>query len=304
MKLTKPGETTESDWVRYQAFLAVLEGGSLSAAARALGLAQPTVRRRIEELERRIATTLFTRSPAGLLPTSLARELALPARAMAAAAEAFARTASAEAGAASGVVRVTASEVIGVEVLPPILAALQARHAGMVIELGTVNRNEDLLLREADIAVRMLRPTQEALVARRVGVARLGLFAHRRLLDLHGQPQSVAALRSLPLVGFEHEPSAVRDLRRQVLGLRREDFTFRSDSHLAQLAAIRAGAGAGFCQMALARRTPELVQLFANTIAYDLEIWLAMHEDLRPVRRVRLVFDHLAQALAAYTTPR
>lgn len=291
-----------ADWERYRAFHSVMREGSLSAAARALGAAQPTIRRRVEELERQIGTSLFTRSPSGLEPTALARELAGPADAMAAAVEHFTRTASAEAGAPSGVVRITASEVIGVEVLPPVLAELQRDHPGLVIELGLTNRNEDMLRREADIAVRMVRPTQDALVAKRAGAVRLGLHAHRRIVEAHGRPKSLADLRRLPIIGFEHETAVIRALRTRGFDFRRQDFTFRTDNDLAHLAAIRAGIGVGICQVALGRRDPDLLHILPDVFAYDLEAWIVMHEDQRPVRRVRLAFDHLAQALSAYAT--
>lgn len=289
-----------ADWERYRAFHSVLREGSLSAAARALGAAQPTIRRRIEELERQIGTSLFTRSPSGLEPTALARELAGPADAMAAAVEHFTRRASAEAGAPSGDVRITASEVIGVEVLPPVLAELQRDHPGLVIDLGLTSRNEDLLRREADIAVRMVRPTHDAVVAKRAGAVRLGLHAHRRIVEAHGRPESLADLRRLPIIGFEHETPMIRALQTRGFDFRRQDFAFRTDSDLGYLAAIRAGIGVGICQVALGRRDPDLLHILPDVFAFDLETWIVMHEDQRSVRRVRLAFDHLVQALSAY----
>ena len=289
-----------ADWERYRAFLAVLREGSLSAAARALGMAQPTIRRRVEELERQVGTALFTRSPSGLEPTALSRELVAPAEAMAAAAAAFARTASAETGATSGVIRITASEVVGVEVLPRVLAELRAEHPGLVFELALTNRNEDLLRREADIAVRMVRPTQGALVARRVGTVELGLHAHRRVVEAWGQPASLAGLRHFPVIGFDRESPSSRGLRAHGLDLRREDFIFRTDGDLAHLAAIRAGIGFGVCQVAIGRRDADLLRILPAAFSVGLETWIVMHEDLRSVRRVKLAFDALHSALAAY----
>lgn len=291
------------DWECYRAFHAVLREGSLSAAARALGTAQPTVRRRIEELERQLGTPMFTRSPSGLQPTALARELAAPADAMAAAVDHFTRMASAEAGAPSGVVRITAGDVIAVEVLPPLLAELQRDHLGLVVELGVTNRNEDMLRREADIAVRMVRPTQAALVAKRAGVVRLGLHVHRRLIKEHGCPRSLADLRRLPIIGFEHETAAIRALQARGFGFGPQDFAFRTDSDLAHLAAIRAGIGVGVCHVALGRRDPGLLHILPDEFGFDLETWIVMHEDQRTVLRVRLAFDHLVQALSAYAKP-
>ena len=288
------------DWERQRAFLAVLGEGSLSGAARVLGLSQPTVRRRIEDLERQVGAPLFTRSPSGLAPTGVARDLGQHAQAMATAAEAFMRTASGDAGADEGVVRITASEVIGVEVLPLILAELRARHPGLVLELGLGSRNEDLLRREADVAVRMSPPAQKSLVARRIGAVRLGLFAHRRLLDAEGTPTTVDDLGRLPLIGYESETNTVRALKVMGLTLRREDFVYRTDNDLGQLAAIRAGVGIGVCQTRLAARDPDLVAVLPDAFGFDLDTWMVMHEDLRRVRRVRLVYEAVARGLTAY----
>ena len=291
---------TTMDWERQRAFLAVIDTGSLSAAARELGAAQPTVRRRIEDLEAQLGVALFTRSPSGLTPTALGKDLAQHARAMALAAASLARAASAEAGAASGVVRITASEVVGMEVLPPILAQLREAHPGIVLELALTNRSEDLLRREADIAVRMVRPTQEALVARRVGNIRLGMHAHKRVLDAWGRPASLEEARRMPLIGYESETIGVRAVKALGLDLRLDEFAFRTDNDVAQLAAIRAGLGLGICQVGLAARDPLLERVLPEVFSFDLETFVVTHEDLKDVRRVRLVFDALVSGLTMY----
>ncbi|WP_454714069.1 LysR family transcriptional regulator [Caulobacter segnis] len=291
---------TAIDWERQRAFLAVIDTGSLSAAARELGAAQPTVRRRIEDLEAQLGVALFTRSPSGLSPTPLGRDLAQHARAMAIAAASLARAASAEAGAASGVVRITASEVVGMEVLPPILAQLREAHPGIVLELALTNRSEDLLRREADIAVRMVRPTQEALVAKRVGNIRLGMHAHKRVLDAWGRPASLEEARRMPLIGYESETIGVRAVKALGLDLRLDEFAFRTDNDVAQLAAIRAGLGLGICQVGLAARDPLLERVLPEVFSFDLETFVVTHEDLKDVRRVRLVFDALVSGLTMY----
>ena len=294
-----PPAFSATDWERYRAFLAVLDQGSLSAASRKLALMQPTVRRRIEELERQLGAALFLRSPSGLTPTPLALELGPSARAMASAAATLVRTASGEAAAPSGVVRLTASEVMGVEVLPPMLGGLLVRHPGLVVELAVNNGIEDLLHRQADIAVRMVRPTQDALLVKSVGAIEVGLHAHRRLLEACGPPASPADLQRLPLIGYETETPAVRAFT-QALGLRSQDFSYRTDSDLGQLAAIRAGIGIGACQVGIARRDPDLVRVLPSEFSYVLHTWIAMHEDQRAVRRMRLVFDLLVQRVGAY----
>ncbi|UIJ45291.1 LysR family transcriptional regulator [Sphingomonas cannabina] len=288
------------DWDHCRAFLAVLREGSLSGAARALDLAQPTVRRRIEELEATFGVALFTRTPAGLSPTETALALGGHAEAMALSAEAMVRVASAEAGEVAGVVRVSASEVIAVEVLPPILAELRAAHPRLAIALSPSNRNEDVLRREADVAVRMVRPVQEALVAKRIGAIPLGLHAHRNYLARVGAPATIDEARRCGLIGPEHDNAVLKAVQAEGLPVGTEDFMFRSDSDLAQLAAIRAGVGIGVCQVPLAARDPALVRLFAAEFTYDLETWVVTHEDLRGVARIRAVFDALVAGLGAY----
>jgi DNA-binding transcriptional LysR family regulator len=196
-------------------------------------------------------------------------------------------------------VRVTASEVVGAEVLPPVMARLRAAEPGLAIELVLSNRAEDLLRRDADIAVRMVRPTQGALLARRVGAIELGLHARADYLARAGIPESLAALEGHALIGFDTESAFIRRLRAEGVPLRREMFSLRTDSDLAQLAAIRAGYGIGVCQAGLARRDG-LVRVLAQDFAPRLETWIAMHEDLRGTRRFRAAFDALAEGVAEY----
>ncbi len=290
----------DPDWEQYRAFLAVLREGSLSGAARVLGVAQPTVRRRIEDLEAMLGTALFTRSPGGLQPTETGLSLRGHVEAMALAAAALVRSASSDAREVAGIVRVSASEVIAVEVLPPILARLQAKHPALVIELSPSNRNEDVLRREADIAVRMVTPAQTALIAQRVGMVRLGLHAHRDYLARRGMPETLEAMREHALIGVERDSPVLRALQSGGLPMAIEDCSFRSDSDLAQLAAIRAGAGIGICQSALATRDPALVPVLAGAFGFDLETWVVCHEDLRNVARVCAVFDALVDGLRRY----
>jgi DNA-binding transcriptional LysR family regulator len=291
-------------WDELRTFLEVARDGTLSGAARRLGVTQPTVGRHIDALETALGATLFTRSPRGLTATPAALALGPHAEAMAAAAAALGRAASGEAAGDRGAVRVTASDVIGCEVLPPIIAAFHSAHPGIAIELALTNRNEDLARRDADIAVRMVRPTQSGLVARKIGASRIGLYAHRDYLARFGQPRSLADLAGHCVIGFDRDNSSFRGVGDFAGRLRREDFGFRCDNDLAQLAALRAGIGIGGCQENIARRMPELVAVLPNAIPYALDVWLVMHEDLKATRRVRLLFDHLAAGLARYVRGR
>jgi DNA-binding transcriptional LysR family regulator len=221
---------------------------------------------------------------------------------MAAAAAALGRAASGEAAADRGTVRVTASEVIGCEVLPPILAAFRAEHPGIAIELGLTNKTEDLARRDADIAVRMVRPQQKALLAKRVGKLALGFYAHRRYLERCGYPDRLEDLPAQTLIGFDRTPPS-GDFLKSVpvpVPVTRELFAFRCDNDLAQLAALRAGFGIGICHAGIARRDPNLLPLFSKRFKIELEIWIVMHSDLRRNSRMRALFDYLAVRLAQY----
>jgi DNA-binding transcriptional LysR family regulator len=286
-------------WDHYRTLLAVLAEGSLSGAARSLGLTQPTVGRHIEALEAELGAPLFTRSVSGLAPTEAALALRSHAEAMAAAAEALVRTASGERDAVRGVIRLTASDVVGVEVLPPILTGFHDAYPEVAIELALSSRQEDLLRREADIAVRMVRPTQGALLAKRVGAVRLGLYAHRRYIEVHGLPDRMDN-PAFAAIGFDRDVETMRLLGERQLHFEREFFAFRSDNDLAQLATLRAGFGIGAAQAPIARRDPELVPVLEDQFRYELEIWVAMHEDLKTSRRMRLMFDWLVEGLGEY----
>ena len=295
---------TETGWSLHRSFLGVLREGSLSAAARALGLTQPTLGRHIDALEESLGAKLFTRSQHGLTPTPAARELAVHAEAMEAAAEAFRRAASGEAAETGGTVRLTASNIIGAEVLPPILTAFRNDHPNIAIELALSNRNQDLSRREADIAIRMLRPTQKSLVVKRVGAVQIHLFAHREYLARNGTPRSIDDLVRHTMIGFDRDSSAVRSMDTGGLPIAREIFALRTDDDYAQLNALRAGFGIGGTQDGIAARDKNLVPILPALIGFKLEMWLVMHEDLRSSKRVRLLFDHLAAALKDYAAIR
>jgi DNA-binding transcriptional LysR family regulator len=287
------------DWELWRTFDAVMRGGSLSAAGRELGLTQPTAGRHIADLEASLnAGALFTRSARGLQPTETARALAPYAEAMAAAAAALLRTASAPAGAEAGVVRISASEVIGAEVLPPILAALHAAHPGLTVELLLTNASSDLLRRDADIAVRMTQPRQQALLAQSVGTVSLGFYAHRDYLARSRPVEAVADLAHHALIGFDRDRASIQALNAAWPDL--PGFALRTDNQLAQVAAVRSAFGIGVVQDPIAARDPALVPILPDVFVAHLPVWIVMHEDLRTTRRMRIAFDALVAGLRAH----
>ncbi|MBA4011337.1 MAG: LysR family transcriptional regulator [Phenylobacterium sp.] len=290
-----------ADWDLFQSLHAVLQAGSLSAAAKARGLTQPTLGRHIEALEQKLGAPLFLRSPRGLTPTDLAHQLESHLAEMHAAAAAALRDASGSADQLKGAIRITASQIMGAEVLPSILGAFRREHPEIDIELVLSNRAEDLSRRDADIAVRMVRPTQGALVARKVGNIGVGFYASPEYIECFGAPQTLEELTEHTVVGFDRETPALQALADLKLPweVSRELFAFRSDNDLAQIAAIRAGVGVGACQHQIARRYG-LTPLLANAFGFELEVWIAMHENLRGHRRMRLMFDHLVAGFQAF----
>ena len=290
----------EPSWDLYRSFLAVLREGSLSGAARALGLTQPTVARHVDALEVAVGFQLFTRSREGLAATEGALELKPHAESLAATAAALLRAASGQGKAVAGTVRVSASEVIGAEVLPPILARLREDHPALEIELVLSNAVDNLLRRDADIAVMMVEPIQEALVVKRVGSVALGLHAHQNYLARAGAPRDVKDLTAHSLIGFDRETPAIRSMLQRAPALDGLRFTLRTDSDIARLMAIKAGFGIGICQAALARRDPGLERVLPDAFALELGVWLAIHENLRSTPRCRAVFDGLAAGLKAH----
>lgn len=287
-----------ADWDLFQSLHAVLQAGSLSGAARARGLTQPTLGRHIEALEQQLGALLFLRSPRGLQPTDLALTLRPHLEEMAAAAGAAQRDAFGAADGSSGCIRLTASHVVGAEVLPPILVEFRRKHPQIDIELVLSDHNEDLSRRDADIAVRMARPTQQSLVAKKIGVLGLGFYARPDYVARHGAPKDVDELRAHTVIGFDTFPAGLRELLPPELAVDRGMFGFRSDSNAAQIAALKAGLGVGACVHAIGRANG-LTRILPDIQVFEMEMWLAMHELQRTSPRMRLMFDHLAEGLAA-----
>ncbi|APE42906.1 hypothetical protein BOO69_05315 [Sulfitobacter alexandrii] len=272
------------------AFHAVMQHGSLSAAARALGLAQPTVRRQIEALEAELGTQLFTRSANGLTPTGMAQTLLPLAASVLAEAAALGRVASAEAEALEGVVRITTSRVVAGHVLPPLIEEMRRDAPGLRFEVAATDRAEDLTRRAADIAIRFTPPRQQALVAVRLPDCAVGLFAATPLdTETAGTPW-----QDLPFVADDREDVILPALAAAGVEAPRR-IALRCDDPLAQIAAIRAGVGVGFCQVKLGERLG--LHRVAPLIVHPMPVWLVVHEDQARIARIRFVFDRLKSAL-------
>ncbi|HQZ12665.1 MAG TPA: LysR family transcriptional regulator [Devosia sp.] len=294
---------TDPDWSLWRSFAAVVETGSLSAAARRLGLTQPTLGRHVEALEAVVGARLFDRTQQGLTPTDTALRLFEPVQqAQLALAEAMLRAEGAG-SALEGTVRITSSEVTSHYVLPVLLGDLRETYPGIAIELASSNSVQNLLLREADIAVRMFRPTQLELIAKKVAVSPLCVCAHQNYLDHRGAPQSVAGLLDHDLIGFDRTDIIVNASRELGFPLKRDDFVLRTDSQTAAWEMLKAGLGIGFAQTVLVATTPGMVAILPEVSPPPLEVWLTTHRELFTSRRIRAIYDRLGETLSRVFAP-
>lgn len=287
------------DWRLVRSFLAALEHGSLLGAARALGSSQPTMGRQLAELERQLGAVLFERTGRGLKPTPTALRLADAARAMESGALQLTRDLTSAQASASGTVRLSASQPVACGLLPQVLARMRQDVPGIQIELVSSNAVSNLLRREADIAVRMLRPTQATLVARKIGDVEMGIFAHRDYLARRGTPQGPQDLLRHDLIGYDTDDTILRGFATVGFNIRREDFHFRSDDLIAQWQAVRHGLGLGFASVYAARHEPAVQRVLPSLRIAPLPMWLAVHREIRSNRRIRTVYDYLARSLPA-----
>ncbi len=289
--------TADFNWALIPSFLAALDCGSLMAAARQLDTSQPTVGRHIAELEAQLGVVLFERTGRGLVPTAHAHRLAESARAMSGAADQLARQASGAQDDTRGTVRITASQPVTCVLLPPLLVQLRQAYPDVQLELVASNAVSNLLQREADIALRMVRPDQSSLVAKRVGQVAIGTYAHRDYLRRRGTPRVPEDLMSHDLVGNDRNTDILRGFAGMGHPMEREDFAVRTDDLNAYQAAVDAGLGVGFLARYVARQNPDLVPLLPTLAIPPLPMWLAVHREIRSNPRIRQVWDFLAGAL-------
>ncbi len=289
---------TRLDWNRIRAFLATAEAGSLSAAARALGLTQPTLGRQIAALERELGVALFERAGRGLVLTPTAEALLDHVRAMGEAAGRLALAATGHSQLIEGPIRITASEVYAAHVLPPIIANLRAAHPGITVEILATNRAADLLRREADIAIRNFASREPELIVRKVGEDRGRAYATPDYLSRLGALRGWQDLEQAEFVGFGEGAAFIEGMRPFGLHLTERQLTVQADSHLVHWALVKQGAGIGFITEAVGDAEPLVRRALPEAAPIVFPIWLATHRELHTSRRVRVVFDLLAAALS------
>lgn len=285
------------DWALVKSFLAVLDAGSLMGAARRLGAQQPTLSRHVAELEAQLGTPLFERTGRGVTPTAAALAIADAARQMQDGALALARGLAKTRDLTTGTVRISASNVAAVWLLPAVLVRLQREEPGIQVELVASNALTNLLRREADIAVRMVRPAQGSLIAKKLGEIEIVAAAHTDYLTRAGTPREPIDLLAHRLIGYDRDETMRRGFARSGLPIPREGFAVRTDDQVAYGQLLAEGAGIGFVAAYNLRHWPGVVRLLPQLAIPPLPCWLAVHREIRSNRLVRRAYDFLAEAL-------
>ena len=280
-------------------FHSVVQHGSLLAASQHLGLTQPSVGRHIDSLEETLGLSLFTRGREGMRLTEKGADLVSAAGELMSDAVEFERVATGLEEKIEGVVRLSANQILGTRLLPGIIAGFMEEHPEIEIEIDVRNEVSNLLQRDADIAIRLFRPTQNDLVARKVTMLPMGLFADESYLSRRALPKSVVDLKQHILIGQDRNSSLIGAYNAVGLDLAPGDFAFRCDNDVAEINAVRSGIGIGPLHVGMAARWPTVVQVLPDLPVPSLELWLACHADVRYNKRIRLVMDFLATRLKA-----
>jgi len=287
------------DWNHVRAFLVTADEGSFSAAAKALGAAQPTVGRQVAALEEELGVTLFERVGRGLTLTPTGLELVEHVRAMSDGALRVARVAAGQSVSMDGPICIAASELVAAYVLPKLVAKLRAAHPGIEVEIVASNAPQDLRRREADIALRNFRPEEPGLVARKIKDTEAYLYATPGYLRTLGPRLDRAALSRAAFIGFDHT-STLRDGLSAALGLTfgPRSFPLVSQSQHVQWALVREGAGIAIMMAEIGDAEPSVCRALPGLPPIVVPLWLVTHRDVRTSRRVRVVADLLAEGLA------
>lgn len=283
------------DWNQVRAFLATAEEGSLSAAARALGLTQPTLSRQVAGLESDLGVTLFEREHRSMSLTESGLALLEHVRAMGDAATRVSLAATGRAELVDGHVSITATDFFATHHLPGAIERIRERAPGIEIEIIPSNASLDLIRREADIAIRHARPEHGDLIARRIGASTGRLYAATHYLDRIGRPSTPADLADADFVGFEHPGRLVEMYNGLGIPVTRDHFRVCSASGTVILALVERGLGIGVAPRDIAETRPVLEEVLPALPPIDIPVWLVTHRELHTSRRIRLVFDTIAE---------
>jgi DNA-binding transcriptional LysR family regulator len=286
------------DWNQLRAFLETAETGSLSAAARKLGLTQPTLSRQVAAIEQRLGVTLFERAGKNMVLTATGLDLLEHARNMGAAADALGMAATGRSQAVEGVVSVSASDMVATYLLPRLVRQIRQEVPGIAIEVIATNAISDLQRREADIAIRHVNPDRPELIARLIRQATACFYASQDWVDTHGHPRNAQDATSLPFVGSDRAGRYLAYLHQHGLPLSEANFSCYADHSVAHWGLVCQGLGIGAMMDEIARETPGVIRVLDDIPPVQFPIWLVTHTELHTSRKIRVVFDFLAEGLA------
>lgn len=300
VKIEPPAGPNLGDWNLLRSFLAIYETGTLTQAAIRLNTTQPNMGRHLRELEANIGETLFVRRPGKLEPNSRARDLFEATSPIAIAIREAERVFTGDRGEIAGTVRIAVSEVFAYFVMPKIIAPMLHDQAQLEIELSVSNLSDNLLRRDADIAVRFFRPEQSDIIARKLGQVTFGLFAHDNYIAKFGEPTTFEVQKHAFLMGSDKEPMPIAQSIRGELPTTPLRFRFRCDSNLARQAIVECGGGIGMFPLDLASKRPNLKRVLADRVQLVQEVWLCAHEELRRSKRMRFAWDRVGAGIEEY----
>ena len=285
------------DWNKARAFLVTAEEGSLSAAARALGMAQPTLGRQVDGLEQELGIVLFERVGRGLRLTPGGLELLDHVRVMGDAAGRVSMNALGQSQALEGKICISASETYAAVLLPPIIAKLRILEPDIHVEIVVANHASDLRRREADIAIRNFRPTEPDLIAKKVGDADAVLYATADYIERIGNPTMPQELKHAHFVNLDHGGMMIKALNKLGLGLTEENFPLLTESYLVMWELVRQGVAIGILDAHIGDADPTVRRVLPDFQPFIFPIWLVSHRELTTSRRIRRVYDYLAEEL-------
>ncbi|MDO6797124.1 LysR family transcriptional regulator [Shimia thalassica] len=285
------------DWNKARAFLVTAEEGSLSAAARALGMAQPTLGRQVDGLEQELGVILFERVGRGLTLTPSGLELLDHVRDMGDAAGRVSLTALGQSQALEGTISISASETYATVLLPPLVAKLRQQEPGIHVEIVVANHASDLLRREADIAIRNFRPTEPDLIAKKIGMVDAALYATPQYIEKIGAPTTPYALRHADFVNMDRAGGMLKGLNSLGLGLTEANFPLLTESYLVMWELVKQGAAIGILDAHIGDAEPKVRRVLPDLEPLTFPIWLVAHREVTTSRRIRRVFDFLAEEL-------
>jgi DNA-binding transcriptional LysR family regulator len=290
-------KSVKFDWNRARAFLVTAEEGSLSAAARALDMSQPTLGRQVDALEEELGVVLFERVRRGLMLTPSGHQLLEHVRKMGEVAAQLSLSAVGQSDVLEGSICIAATEITSVTILPPIIAKLRLIHPRVKVEIKSSNSTMDLKRREADIAIRNYRPTDPDLIAKKINDKRGHFYATPEYVRRIGNPKKLAELKDAEFIGFDDPAQMVGYLTSIGIDVTDENFPISAGTHHVHWEMVKEGVGIGFMPEDVGDVEPKVQRVLPEQIDLVYPLWLTTHRELKTSARVRVVFDFLAEEL-------